>query len=191
MGFIMSELALWAGFYAIVGSAAGALIGLQFVVMTLIAQRPRIPAAEAGAAYGTPTIVHFCAALLLSALSRVPWPTITIQAVLWGLMGFGGVAYAVIVARRMRRQTAYRPDFEDWLFHLVLPLAAYALLALSPFAAHSYIRGTLFGVGAATLLLLFIGIHNAWDAVAYHVFVHMRDTNNERGRDETSGKESR
>jgi hypothetical protein len=69
----------------------------------------------------------------------------------------------------------YRPDFEDWLFHLVLPLVAYALLALSPFAAQSHICEVLFGVGAATLLLLFVGIHNAWDAVAYHVFVHMRD----------------
>ena len=28
----------------------------------------------------------------------------------------------------------------------------------------------LFGVGAAALLLLFCGIHNAWDAVTYHVF---------------------
>ena len=27
---------------------------------------------------------------------------------------------------------------------------------------------------AAALLLLFIGIHNAWDAIAYHVFVNMR-----------------
>ena len=187
----MSELALWGSFYSIVGSAAGALIGLQFVVMTLIAQRPRIPAGEAGAAFGTPTIVHFSASLLLSAVSHAPWPTITILAVLWGLMGFGGVAYAVIVARRMRKQAVYRPDFEDWLFHLVLPLAAYVLLALSPFAAHSHIREALFAVGAATLLLLFIGIHNAWDAVAYHVFVHMRDANTERHQDKTSGEESR
>jgi hypothetical protein len=29
----------------------------------------------------------------------------------------------------------------------------------------------MFGVAAAALLLLFIGIHNAWDAVTYHVFV--------------------
>lgn len=28
----------------------------------------------------------------------------------------------------------------------------------------------MFGVSAAVLLLLFIGIHNAWDAVTYHVF---------------------
>jgi hypothetical protein len=60
----------------IVGSAAGALIGLQFVVMTLIAERPPLRAAEAGAAFATPTIVHFGAALLLSALLRAPWPTV-------------------------------------------------------------------------------------------------------------------
>src|SRR5205807_1082246 len=85
----------------------------------------------------------------------------------WGL---GGVAYAIAVARRMRRQTVYQPEFEDWLFHVLLPLAAYAMLALSTFAAPSHTREALFAVGAATLLLLFIGIHNAWDSVAYHVF---------------------
>lgn len=29
----------------------------------------------------------------------------------------------------------------------------------------------MFGVAAVALLLLFTGIHNAWDAVIYHVFV--------------------
>ena len=188
MSGIMSELAAWESFYGIVGSAAGALIGLQFVVMTLVAVRPPIRGAEAGAAFATPTIVHFGAALLLSALLRAPWQTITIVAALWGLMGFSGVAYAVIIARRMRKQAVYQPEFEDWLFHVGLPLAAYAILALSPFAAPSHTREALFGVGAAALLLLFIGIHNAWDAVAYHVFVNMPDKNMERRPDETSGK---
>lgn len=187
----MSELTGWDSFYVIVGSAAGALIGLQFVVMTLIASRPPTGAAEAGAAFATPTIVHFGAALFLSALSRAPWQTIIPVAALWGLMGFGGIAYAVVVARRMRKQIAYEPGFEDWLFHLVLPLAAYALLMLSAFAAHTHIREALFSAGSATLLLLFIGIHNAWDAIAYHVFVNMRDTNSEPLAGETSGKEVR
>src|SRR5262252_9488015 len=106
----------WENFYAIAGSAAGALIGLQFVVMTLIAERPPVRAAEAGAAFATPTIVHFGTVLLLSALLRAPWQAITAAAALWGLTGICGVAYAVIVARRMRVQTTYEPDFEDWLF---------------------------------------------------------------------------
>ena len=81
----MTVLSGWANFYVIVGSSAGALIGLQFVVMSLIANMPAVRAnAQAGYAFSTPTVIHF---------------------------------------------------------------------------------------GAATLLLLFIGIHNAWDAVTYHVFV--------------------
>ena len=38
-------------------------------------------------------------------------------------------------------------------------------------AARWNVGGALFAVGAAALALLFIGIHNAWDAVTYHVFV--------------------
>ena len=180
----MSEMAKWDSFYVIVGSAAGALIGLQVVVMTLIAERPPIRAPEAGAAFATPTIVHFGSVLLVAALLRAPWQTITMPAALWGLVGVTGVVYTVIVVRRMRKQTVYQPEFEDWLFHVVLPLTAYAILALSPFTAGSHTREALFGVGAAALLLLFVGIHNAWDGIAYHVFVHLPEKDTERRRGE-------
>ncbi len=163
------------GGYVIVGASAGALIGLQFVVLALIAEGPSIRgAAEASAAFLTPTIVHFAAALLLSAFVSVPWQTIYPSAVLWGLTGLGGLAYTVIVLRRMRQQAAYKPQFEDWLFHVLLPIAVYAILVLAAIAAPAYTRAALLGVGTSTLLLLFIGIHNAWDAVAYNVFITRR-----------------
>jgi MFS family permease len=181
----MPELASWGSFYAIVGSAAGALIGLQFVVLTLIADKPRAARAEAAAAFGSPTVAHFCAALFLSALLHAPWHAITIPAVLWGLLGLGGTAYIVVVVRLMRKQASYKPVAEDWLFHVVLPLAAYTALALSSFVAYSYTRRALFVVGGASLLLLFIGIHNAWDSVAYHVFVVRPRLGGERDRSDT------
>ena len=134
-------------------------------------------ATRIGAAFATPTIVHFGTALLLSALLLVPWRSFIVVAALWGLVGISGVAYAAIVARRMRQQSIYQPELEDWLFYAGLPLAAYALLALSPFAARSHTRAALFCVGSAVLLLLFVGIHNAWDTIAYHVFVKKEDTN--------------
>lgn len=70
-------------------------------------------------------------------------------------------------------QIVYTPEFEDLLFHVLLPFAAYAALAISAFAARPHLRDALFGVAAAALLL-FVGIHNAWDAVTYHVFVKKR-----------------
>jgi hypothetical protein len=57
------------------------------------------------------------------------------------------------------------------LFYALLPLAAYAMLGALAFPASSHTREALFGVAASTLLLLFIGIRNAWDSVAYLVFV--------------------
>ena len=45
---MLPEFAEWETFYVIVGASAGALIGLQFVVLTLIAEGPSIRgAAEA------------------------------------------------------------------------------------------------------------------------------------------------
>jgi hypothetical protein len=179
----MSELTEWDSFYLIVGSAAGALIGLQFVVMTLVAERPLLRIADAADAFATPTINHVCATLLLAVLLRAPWHGIGIPAALWRLLGLIGVLYTAIVARRMNSQTTYRPAFEDWLFHTLLPLAAYALLAVSYFAVTTHTREVLFGVGAATLLLLFSSIHNAWDAVTYHIFVNMRDAKAQENRE--------
>ena len=164
----------WESFYVIVGAAAGALIGVQFVVMTLIAENPPPRVHETGPAFATPTIVHFSAALLLSALVRIPWESIAGAAVLWGFVGLSGVVYSLVVARRMRRQDSYRPDYDDWVFFCMLPLVGYAVLGVSALIASSHPHDAQLGVAGSALLLLFIGIHNAWDAIAYHVFVNMR-----------------
>ena len=55
----------WENFYVIVGSSAGALIGLQFVVMTLVAER-LMPSAETTGAFATPSVIHFAVVLFLS-----------------------------------------------------------------------------------------------------------------------------
>ena len=177
----MTALEGWENFYVIVGSSAGALIGLQFVVITLIASRPvERGEAQAGDAFTTPSVVHFGVVLLLSAVISAPWEGSGTVAIIWGVIGLCGIAYVAVVARRMRAQTVYRPVFEDWLFHVLLPVASYALLAGSAFAARSYMRPVLFLVGAAALLLLFVGIHNAWDIVTHLVFVSKRGTPEEK-----------
>jgi hypothetical protein len=73
----------------------------------------------------------------------------------------------MLVVKRARRQTGYRPVFEDWLWHAVLPLIAYALLLFSAIMLRTDPQRVLFVVGAMSLLLLFVGIHNAWDTVTY------------------------
>lgn len=162
----------WENFYVIVGSAAGALVGLQFVVMALLADLPRVQSgAEAGNAFATPNVVHFGAVLLVSAVACAPWRGVDAPGFVFGLLGLCGVGYALIVTRRMRSQTAYKPEFEDWLFHSLLPFAAYSIMAVTGYATRLHEYWPMFGVGTGVLLLLFVGIHNAWDAATYHVYV--------------------
>jgi hypothetical protein len=129
---------------------------------------------QAGDAFATPTIVHFGTVLLLSAVLSAPWTDIGSPVLIVTAIGISGFFYSMLVTRRMRRQTAYQPVFEDWLFHALLPLTAYGILAASGYEAYFHSHGSIFGMGAAALALLFTGIHNAWDAASYHVFVARR-----------------
>jgi hypothetical protein len=177
----METFTTWQNFYVIAGSSAGALIGLQFVVLSLITgtSTARVEAQAIGA-FATPSIVHFGAVLGLSAITCAPWEGVKVVSFLWSLVGAGGLAYVAITVGRIRAQRTYRPHFEDWLFHVLLPLVAYLVLAVSAYASRFWLCETLFGVGAAALLLLFSGIHNAWDAVTYHVFVNAKDNGPQR-----------
>jgi len=167
----MNLLEGWENFYIIVGSSAGALIGLQFVVITLIADMPITQGVEqATGVFTTPSVIHFSVVLFLAAIISIPWDNIGIIAVLWGITGVSGLGYLILVARRLRRQTVYDPVFEDWLFHVLLPLVAYLMMATAAGLAHFHERCALFSVGGASLLLLFVGIHNAWDLVTHMVF---------------------
>jgi len=170
---VLSPLATWQTFYVIIGSAAATLTGLMFVVATLIVGgRVRVSLlSEAFATYNTPNVVHFCAVLLIAAILCAPWQALWHASLLLGLAGLGGVVYVVIVFRRLLRradrETSYQPVLEDWLWHTVLPLVSYTALVVAALLLPVYPEPALFVISVATVLLLFIGIHNAWDNVTY------------------------
>lgn len=167
----MSPLAGWENFYVIVGSSAGALTGLMFVVVTLIADRRVRGGGGDVAAYGTPNVFHFCVVLLVSAMLAAPWESLHVVGVLLVLAGIAGAVYAAIIARRVirraRLEDSYDPVFEDWLWFVILPLVAYGALVVAAFLFLGDPTPALFIIGAAMILLLAIGIHNAWDTVTF------------------------
>src|SRR6266581_7804680 len=164
-----SVLSLWESFYVIVGSSGAGLTGLMFVVITLAADSsvPRTP--ETLNAYGTPNVIHFVAVLLIAAVLSAPWQRFKDPAHVVGATALAGVVYVLIVLRRMRRQSQYKPVLEDWVWHQILPLIAYVTLFVGAAGLSHEQAWALFAIGAAALLLLFVGIHNAWDTVAYVV----------------------
>src|SRR6476659_6587621 len=164
-----SSLVAWESFYVIVGSSAGALTGLQFVVIALIAdQRQRATHGQLDA-FATPTIVHFCAALLLSAILSAPWPSLGGVAWLLGITGIWGIAYTGIVFIRTRRVAGYKPVLEDWVWHVTLPFLSYIMLLVGAFALRADPTVALFVIASMAVLLVLIGIHNAWDSVTFIV----------------------
>jgi len=161
------QLTAWENFYVIVGSSAAALTGLQFVVIALIAQsRTRATGGDI-AAFGSPTVVHFCVALFVAASMSAPWPSLVSAGITIAGCGFVGASYAVVVMRRAHGQARYKPVFEDWLWHVILPLLAYIAVLAAGIMLHRVPAPSLFVIGAVTLLLVYIGIHNAWDTVTW------------------------
>ncbi len=159
----------WENYYVIVGSSAAALTGLQFVVIALVAESSlRAPTSiRTVAAFGTPTVVHFCAALLISAIISAPWNSLTSVAWAITVVGIGGLFYDVIVIRRANKQEEYEPVLEDWIWHTVLPIISHTTILVAGLSLRHGPAGPLFAVGTATLLLLFIGIPNALVTVTY------------------------
>ena len=70
----------WTDFYLIVGTAAGALTGVMFIVITLRADGGRARSIETFETFATPTIVELTTVLLISALATVPQHSETISA---------------------------------------------------------------------------------------------------------------
>src|SRR4051812_27012178 len=140
-----SAVSAWESFYVIVGSSGGALIGLQFVVITLIADRRGHAVSGSLSAFGTPTVVHFAGALVISAIMSAPWPSLVPLSVALGICGFIGLSYGAIIIRKARRQTDYMPVGEDWIWYVALPCASYGGLMVTAGFMAVHAHGALFG----------------------------------------------
>ena len=183
---VAPALTAWGSYYVIIGSSAAALTGLMFVVITLVNDSTRRPSVGAISAYSTPTIVHFGAALLISAIASAPWHSLGPAGLTIGAVGAAGIVYVGFVVKAIASlpQATYEAVFEDWLFNMILPLVVYVTFFSMGFLLPGHSEGALFGVGGATLLLLFVGIHNAWDIVTFLVLSPERtSTANQPGSD--------
>jgi len=168
-------LGVWEAFYVIIGSSSAALTGLQFVVIVLGSDLG-ILRLSSMRAFATPTVVHFAVVLLVSAILSAPWHSLLYPGLALGVVGLTGLLYVAATARRARRQTDYVPVLEDWLFHGGLPFLAYATFLVAGILLSGHARESLFAIGGSTVLVLFVGIHNAWDAVTHIALTRSRSS---------------
>jgi len=138
-------------------------------VIALVANMRKLATADSIRAFGRPTVVHLGEALVVSALVSALWPSLSRASIALAMCRLGGLGYATFAIRRARRQTAYKPVWEDWVWYAVLPRTVYTALAVAALLLRTTTQAALFVIGAAALGLLLIGIHNAWDTVTHVV----------------------
>ena len=163
-----SLLAGWDNFFVITGGAAGGLAGLTFVVISLAADAHRVKHI-AVKAFVTPTIVHFGAVLALAAYLSMPRHTVLSLSLGVGVVGFAGLAYIVTIAASIHRLKGdYNPVFEDWLWNVILPALCFCVLLSMALLFQVRPKQFLYGVAGAIMLLMIVGIHNAWDIAVWN-----------------------
>ena len=163
-----AALGAWATFYTMLGSSAAALTGLMFVVIGIVMSSSRLRrSADGMSVFSTPTVVHFGATLFIAVIALVPWHSTRVPASLFALAGLLGIAYMLRLMYRTRNLENYRVDLDDWAWYSVLPFVAYGALVAGGLWTLAAVERALFVVAGAAVLLVFIGLRNAWDIVTY------------------------
>jgi hypothetical protein len=167
----LSYLIDWRNFYILISTAAATLIGLTFVATTLLAGMNRhISTINAGiSAFNTPTVVHFCAVFLIGVIMVAPWANLLFLRIVLCIVGLCGVIYLFFIAQKMRNIPNRITPINDWLLYMAFPLVGYVVLVFAAIVMPSNPATILYFIGLATLVLLFIGIRDAWDLVTYLV----------------------
>jgi hypothetical protein len=154
----------WENYYLLIGSAAGALIGLMFVVTTLTAGIDASRVSRGAKVYITPIVFHFSVVLIVSAISAVPKIPLPAAGVLLASCAAIGIVYsAATTARLSRPGSEDPPNWSDKWFYGILPTVAYLGLAGAASAVWLGSGIASYAVGATMLVLLLIGIRNACD----------------------------
>jgi hypothetical protein len=163
---IANPIAEWRDFYVMIGTAAGAIVGATFVVATLAGSIEKREIGIRG--FITPSAVHLGVVLVGSGVLAAPnIPSLFFDAV-FGVGGFAGVVYGLIVARRI---WGFALDLPDKSFYVVLPILSY--LGFVAAAAWDWRYGNgdapLRILACAFVVLLIVGMRNVWDMATFMI----------------------
>jgi hypothetical protein len=158
----------WESFYLLTGSAAGALIGLLFIVATLMTDVDRTSAERGDKFYMTPIVFHLCVILVLSAMALAPVLTVSVFGIVCCLAALAGVAYGAYVFQGIFTvRGEITPHWSDKYLYAVGPTLAYVALGIIAFGFLRNREWAAAGVATVLVALLLLGIRNAWDLVTY------------------------
>lgn len=158
----------WHEFYLLAGSAAAVLIGLIFVVVTLMSDRPRSSVLAGSRLYMGPVVLHVSFVLALSAAALAPGITGPEFAAVAAVVALWGLVRGVMSIAGIRAYTGEdAPHWTDVWFYGVIPCLLYIGLAKVAWAFWSGWDWAVNGVAAVITGLLLISVRNEWDLVTW------------------------
>jgi hypothetical protein len=156
----------WGEFYLLAGSAAAVLIGLIFVVVTLMQNRSRSSVMAGSRLYMGPVLLDISFVLVLSAAALVPgisaacFALVAAAVALWALVR--GVMSILGIAA-LKEEV----HWTDLWFYGVAPTALALMLGTVAFAFWSELAWAQNGLAAAIVALLLLAVRNEWDLVTW------------------------
>jgi hypothetical protein len=160
----------WGEFFLMVGSAAAVLIGLIFVVVTLMNDKPRSTVLTGSEFYMGPIVLNMSLVLVLSAAALVPhiapreYAVIAAICAIWGLWR---AVHSWIGINKLSQSGSIEVHWTDRWYYGAVPMAIF--LALAAVATGIWLDAWWgrAGVAATITAQLVIGIRNEWDLVTW------------------------
>jgi len=158
----------WGEFYLLAGSAAAVLIGLIFIVVTLMQDRPRSTMLFGSKLYMGPVVLQMSFVLVLSAAALTPDITPRAMAAasaavaLWGLVR--GVQSIIGISALKGEDSPHWTDV--WFYGFIPTMLSLLLVAV----AAGYWRGAEWAVNAMAVAItgvLLLAVRNEWDLVTW------------------------
>jgi hypothetical protein len=158
----------WGEFYLMAGGAAAVLIGLIFVVITLMHDATRSRVNFGSRLFMGPIVLHMCFVLVLSGAALAPGVTSGQYAVICGVIALWGLArglLSIVGIQRLSGEDA--PHWTDVWFYGVIPSVIYVALGAVALAVRGEAEWAEHGVGAAIVALIVLSVRNEWDLVTW------------------------
>jgi hypothetical protein len=158
----------WEEFYLLAGSAAAVLIGLIFVVISLMQDRSRSSVLTGSRLYMGPIVLGVSFVLVLSALALIPGVSRNRVAIVTGVIALWGLVRGVMsIIGIWRRRGGGEVHWTDPWFYGVIPSALYLALGGVALAFWYDCAWAHDGLAAVVVGLLLSAIRNEWDLITW------------------------
>jgi hypothetical protein len=156
----------WMDFFLMAGSAAAVLIGLIFVVISLMQDRSRSTVLAGSRLYMGPIVLGVSFVLVLSAAALTPGMSTGWFAFISGALALWGLVRGLMSIVGIRRLSG-DVHWTDLWFYGVMPSALYVALGAVALAFWREWDWAGYGFAATLMAGLLLAIRNEWDLITW------------------------